>query len=67
VSEILDFALVQPPDGLIAPMPLNAWVILSCGHWYKWSGDKLPSREKEFPCPECAPRPGVAHKKETSK
>ena len=59
MSQILDFALLQPPHGLVAPMPVQAWVILDCGHWYKWTGDKLPVRDKDFPCPDCAQRPSV--------
>lgn len=34
------------------------WMILDCGHWYKWTGAKRPSAEP-FPCPECAPMPSV--------
>ncbi len=60
MSQILDYALVQPPHGITVPMPSCAWVILDCGHWYKWSGRELPAREKDFPCPNCAPLPKLA-------
>lgn len=29
------------------------WLILDCGHWYKWSNVKPPKVGSEFPCPEC--------------
>lgn len=42
-------------DEALTPERPGVWVILDCGHWYKWSGDRLPTREKDFPCHECAP------------
>lgn len=27
------------------------WLILDCGHWYKWTGDKPPKVGAEFRCP----------------
>ena len=30
------------------------WIILDCGHWYKWSGEHKPPRVgKELDCPSC--------------
>lgn len=29
------------------------WVILDCGHWYKWTGVKRPKEGAEFDCPSC--------------
>ena len=27
------------------------WIILDCGHWYHWTGDKKPDDKVDFPCP----------------
>jgi len=27
------------------------WLILDCGHWYKWTGKLLPKIGDEFRCP----------------
>ena len=29
------------------------WLILDCGHWYHWTGDKEPKADSDFPCPDC--------------
>lgn len=34
------------------------WLILSCGHWVKWSGGK-PRVADPFPCPACRTVPTV--------
>lgn len=32
----------------------DGWVILDCGHWYKWTGLEPPPKiGKPFPCPIC--------------
>lgn len=54
MSEVLD---------VFADHPGNRpgwWVILSCGHWYHWTGDKPPKQpDDNFPCPSCAPMPSI--------
>ena len=34
------------------------WLILDCGHWFKWTGAKPPSGD-EFQCVSCRPLPIV--------
>jgi hypothetical protein len=34
------------------------WLILSCGHWFKWSGPKPPAGD-EFDCPTCKALPKI--------
>lgn len=33
------------------------WLILACGHWYKWTGGQAPPQpgERELNCPSCNP------------
>lgn len=32
------------------------WLILDCGHWYKWTGDAPPPETgADFRCPGCTP------------
>ena len=31
------------------------WLILDCGHWYKWTGQTGPKADRDFPCPTCQP------------
>ncbi len=65
MSQILDYALVQPPPaGSTASVKAKAWLILDCGHWYQWDGDELPKRDGEFPCPDCRPPIQVIDKAE---
>ncbi len=33
------------------------WLILACGHWYKWTGEQVPVEGQDFPCPNCRPLP----------
>lgn len=36
--------------------PTGAYLILECGHWYKWTGPAAPpQRGGTFPCPNCRP------------
>lgn len=35
------------------------WLILDCGHWYKWGNAKAPKANADFPCPECKGLPTV--------
>lgn len=51
LSDILD---VVPFTGSYA-----RWLILDCGHWYKWTGDNQPEADDEFDCPSCKPLPKV--------
>ena len=42
----------------------NKWyLILECGHWYKWTGPKSPRVGTEIDCSECSDitviRPGA--------
>ena len=47
MSEIL--AVVESASTLGA-----YWIILDCGHWYKWSGDQMPPEPgTELSCPGC--------------
>lgn len=32
-----------------------AWLILDCGHWYKWTGPSVPKPGTEFDCVACKP------------
>lgn len=32
------------------------FLILDCGHWYKWTGREAPPPNgDDFPCPSCSP------------
>lgn len=33
----------------------HCYLILDCGHWYHWTGEKAPKEGGEFPCPDCQP------------
>ena len=35
------------------------WLILDCGHWYKWTGEKPLKVNGEIRCPNCTPLPTV--------
>lgn len=48
MSEILAIFNVRPGRGY--------WLILDCGHWYKWEGAR-PTLGQDLPCPDCAPLP----------
>ena len=39
-------------DNMILDRP-TWWLILECGHWYHWTGDKAPAGP-DIPCPDCA-------------
>jgi hypothetical protein len=41
-------------DHMIQDRP-TWWVILDCGHWYHWTGEKAPKFDGAFPCPDCKP------------
>jgi hypothetical protein len=30
------------------------WLILGCGHWYKWTGSTRPRVDSDLPCPSCS-------------
>lgn len=47
MSEILDRWRIS------AFGPASYWLILSCGHWFKWHGDGLPSVGSDLPCASC--------------
>lgn len=69
MSEILE--VLPREDG-------KAYLILDCGHWYKWDGDTLPTVGNELDCPSCftpvavtmdepaAPQPELVHAADTA-
>ena len=46
MTEIVDIFKVRAGSG-------GWWLILNCGHWYKWTGPKVPKVGAYFRCPDC--------------
>ena len=47
MSEIIAFCAIRGKN-----LTGKFWLILDCGHWYKWDG-KRPKLDSEIPCPAC--------------
>lgn len=56
MSEIL--AVFKVRRSAVAP-PRAYWLILDCGHWYKWDNPNPLKVGAEFDCPDCKPMPTV--------